>query len=68
MAVAGAVSIAVLMGVYVAKMRRKETRFGCVHEPLLLGGGEGRDSGAKAGRISLTQLLHFCMHADAFWM
>lgn len=30
MAIAGAVSIAVLMAVYVAKLRRKETRFGCV--------------------------------------
>lgn len=28
MAIAGAVSIAVLMAVYVAKLRRKETRFG----------------------------------------
>lgn len=40
MAVAGAVSIAVLMAVYVAKLRRKETRFGCVYGlllPLLLG-------------------------------
>lgn len=50
MAVAGAVSIAVLMAVYVAKLRRKETRFGCVYKLLLalvLGGREGRHSGAK---------------------
>lgn len=30
MAIAGAVAMAVLMAVYVAKLRRKETRFGCV--------------------------------------
>ena len=44
MAVAGAVSIAVLMAVYVAKLRRKETRFGCVYVSLLalfLGGRKG---------------------------
>lgn len=29
MAIAGAMAIAVLMAVYVAKLRRKETRFGC---------------------------------------
>lgn len=43
MAVAGAVSMAVLLAVYVAKLRRKETRFGCVGcfcSTLL----EGRDS------------------------
>ncbi|XP_056296945.1 tyrosine-protein kinase receptor UFO [Pseudoliparis swirei] len=38
MAVAGAVSIAVLMGVYVAKMRRKETRFGEAFEPMMESG------------------------------
>lgn len=30
MAIAGALAMAVLMIVYVAKLRRKETRFGCV--------------------------------------
>lgn len=30
MAIAGAISMAVLMAVYVAKLRRKETRFGYV--------------------------------------
>ncbi|XP_037320238.2 tyrosine-protein kinase receptor UFO [Pungitius pungitius] len=35
MAVAGAVSIAVLMAVYVAKLRRKETRFGEAFEPMM---------------------------------
>ena len=45
MAIAGAVSIAVLMAVYVAKLRRKETRFGCVGLLVLLtvGGREGLD-------------------------
>lgn len=42
MAIAGAVSIAVLMAVYVAKLRRKETRFGCVRLlALLVGRREG---------------------------
>ncbi|KAM4628445.1 tyrosine-protein kinase receptor UFO [Polymixia lowei] len=35
MAIAGAVSIAVLMAVYVAKLRRKETRFGEAFEPMM---------------------------------
>uniref|UniRef100_A0A8C4EKE0 receptor protein-tyrosine kinase n=1 Tax=Dicentrarchus labrax TaxID=13489 RepID=A0A8C4EKE0_DICLA len=38
MAIAGAVSIAVLMAVYVAKLRRKETRFGCAFEPMMESG------------------------------
>ncbi|XP_035011043.2 tyrosine-protein kinase receptor UFO [Hippoglossus stenolepis] len=38
MAVAGAVSIAVLMAVYVAKLRRKETRFGEAFEPMMESG------------------------------
>uniref|UniRef100_A0A3Q3A6T4 receptor protein-tyrosine kinase n=1 Tax=Kryptolebias marmoratus TaxID=37003 RepID=A0A3Q3A6T4_KRYMA len=35
MAIAGAVAIAALMAVYVAKLRRKETRFGEVFEPMM---------------------------------
>ena len=42
MAIAGAVAIAVLMAVYVAKLRRKETRFGCV-SCHCLSWAEGRD-------------------------
>uniref|UniRef100_A0A7N8X654 receptor protein-tyrosine kinase n=1 Tax=Mastacembelus armatus TaxID=205130 RepID=A0A7N8X654_9TELE len=38
MAIAGAVSIAVFMAVYVAKLRRKETRFGCAFEPMMESG------------------------------
>ncbi|XP_029027805.1 tyrosine-protein kinase receptor UFO [Betta splendens] len=38
MAVAGAVSIAVFMAVYVAKLRRKETRFGEAFEPMMESG------------------------------
>uniref|UniRef100_A0A8C6T7W7 receptor protein-tyrosine kinase n=1 Tax=Neogobius melanostomus TaxID=47308 RepID=A0A8C6T7W7_9GOBI len=38
MAIAGAVSIAVLMAVYVAKLRRKETRFGEAFEPMMESG------------------------------
>uniref|UniRef100_A0A672IZX1 receptor protein-tyrosine kinase n=1 Tax=Salarias fasciatus TaxID=181472 RepID=A0A672IZX1_SALFA len=38
MAIAGAVAIAVLMAVYVAKLRRKETRFGCAFEPMMESG------------------------------
>ncbi|XP_047450141.1 tyrosine-protein kinase receptor UFO isoform X2 [Mugil cephalus] len=38
MAVTGAVSIAVLMAVYVAKLRRKETRFGEAFEPMMESG------------------------------
>ncbi|KAM8904776.1 tyrosine-protein kinase receptor UFO isoform 2-T2 [Spinachia spinachia] len=38
MAVAGAVSMAVLMAVYVAKLRRKETRFGEAFEPMMESG------------------------------
>lgn len=36
MAIAGAVAIAALLAVYVAKLRRKETRFGCVKGVELL--------------------------------
>uniref|UniRef100_A0A3Q3WBY6 receptor protein-tyrosine kinase n=1 Tax=Mola mola TaxID=94237 RepID=A0A3Q3WBY6_MOLML len=38
MAIAGAVSMAVLMAVYVAKLRRKETRFGEAFEPMMESG------------------------------
>ncbi|KAM3616369.1 uncharacterized protein V6R79_016901 [Siganus canaliculatus] len=38
MAIAGAVSLAVLMAVYVAKLRRKETRFGEAFEPMMESG------------------------------
>ncbi|XP_034723000.1 tyrosine-protein kinase receptor UFO isoform X1 [Etheostoma cragini] len=38
MAIAGTVSIAVLMAVYVAKRRRKETRFGEAFEPMMESG------------------------------
>lgn len=38
MAIAGALSIAVLMAVYVAKLRRKETRFGEAFEPMMESG------------------------------
>lgn len=38
MAIAGAVSIAVLMAVYVAKLRHKETRFGEAFEPMMESG------------------------------
>ncbi|XP_070685561.1 tyrosine-protein kinase receptor UFO [Pempheris klunzingeri] len=38
MAIAGAISIAVLMAVYVAKLRRKETRFGEAFEPMMESG------------------------------
>uniref|UniRef100_A0A7N8X2N1 receptor protein-tyrosine kinase n=1 Tax=Mastacembelus armatus TaxID=205130 RepID=A0A7N8X2N1_9TELE len=38
MAIAGAVSIAVFMAVYVAKLRRKETRFGEAFEPMMESG------------------------------
>lgn len=38
MAIAGAVSIAVLMAVYVAKLRKKETRFGEAFEPMMESG------------------------------
>ncbi|KAK5905244.1 hypothetical protein CesoFtcFv8_006727 [Champsocephalus esox] len=38
MAIAGAVSIAVLMAVYVARLRRKETRFGEAFEPMMESG------------------------------
>uniref|UniRef100_A0A8D3CZQ4 receptor protein-tyrosine kinase n=1 Tax=Scophthalmus maximus TaxID=52904 RepID=A0A8D3CZQ4_SCOMX len=38
MAIAGAVAIAVLMAVYVAKLRRKETRFGEAFEPMMESG------------------------------
>uniref|UniRef100_A0A3Q3JIJ1 receptor protein-tyrosine kinase n=1 Tax=Monopterus albus TaxID=43700 RepID=A0A3Q3JIJ1_MONAL len=38
MAIAGAVSIAVLIAVYVAKLRRKETRFGEAFEPMMESG------------------------------
>ncbi|XP_076002086.1 tyrosine-protein kinase receptor UFO [Genypterus blacodes] len=38
MAVAAAVAIAVLMAVYVAKLRRKETRFGEAFEPMMESG------------------------------
>ncbi|CAB1450410.1 unnamed protein product, partial [Pleuronectes platessa] len=38
MAVAGAVALAVLMAVYVAKLRRKETRFGEAFEPMMESG------------------------------
>uniref|UniRef100_A0A667Y685 receptor protein-tyrosine kinase n=1 Tax=Myripristis murdjan TaxID=586833 RepID=A0A667Y685_9TELE len=39
MAIAGAVSIAVLMAVYVAKLRRKETRYGEAFESMMESGG-----------------------------
>ncbi|XP_037533655.1 tyrosine-protein kinase receptor UFO [Nematolebias whitei] len=35
MAIAGAVALAVLLAVYVAKLRRKETRFGEAFEPMM---------------------------------
>ncbi|CAG12757.1 unnamed protein product, partial [Tetraodon nigroviridis] len=38
MAIAGAVAMAVLMVVYVAKLRRKETRFGEAFEPMMESG------------------------------
>uniref|UniRef100_A0A8C5D057 receptor protein-tyrosine kinase n=1 Tax=Gadus morhua TaxID=8049 RepID=A0A8C5D057_GADMO len=38
MAIAGAVAMAVLMAVYVAKLRRKETRFGDAFEPMMESG------------------------------
>ncbi|KAM6933351.1 tyrosine-protein kinase receptor UFO [Xenentodon cancila] len=38
MAIAGAVAIAVFMAVYVAKLRRKETRFGEAFEPMMESG------------------------------
>ncbi|XP_075892746.1 tyrosine-protein kinase receptor UFO isoform X1 [Nelusetta ayraudi] len=38
MAIAGAISMAVLMAVYVAKLRRKETRFGEAFEPMMESG------------------------------
>ncbi|XP_061683292.1 tyrosine-protein kinase receptor UFO [Syngnathoides biaculeatus] len=38
MAVTGAVAIGVLMAVYVAKLRRKETRFGDAFEPMMQSG------------------------------
>uniref|UniRef100_A0A8C5G7Q7 receptor protein-tyrosine kinase n=1 Tax=Gouania willdenowi TaxID=441366 RepID=A0A8C5G7Q7_GOUWI len=38
MAITGAVAIAVLMAVYVAKLRRKETRFGEAFEPMMESG------------------------------
>ncbi|CAL8352098.1 unnamed protein product [Lota lota] len=38
MAIAGAVAMAVLMAVYVAKLRRKETRFGEAFEPMMESG------------------------------
>uniref|UniRef100_A0A8C7YBX2 receptor protein-tyrosine kinase n=1 Tax=Oryzias sinensis TaxID=183150 RepID=A0A8C7YBX2_9TELE len=38
MAIAGAMAIAVLMAVYVAKLRRKETRFGEAFEPMMESG------------------------------
>lgn len=42
MAVTGAVALAILLAVYVAKLRRKETRFGCVGLFVLpVGGREG---------------------------
>lgn len=47
MAIAGAVSMAVLMVVYVAKLRRKETRFGCV--------GSFAPRGWKGGTVLLFQ-------------
>lgn len=47
MGIAGAVSMAVLMVVYVAKLRRKETRFGCV--------GSFAPRGWKGGTVLLFQ-------------
>lgn len=38
MAIAGAIALAVLMAVYVAKLRRKETRFGEAFEPMMESG------------------------------
>lgn len=51
MAIAGAVSMAVLMVVYVAKLRRKETRFGCV--------GSFAPRGWKGGTVLLFQTEAF---------
>lgn len=51
MAIAGAVAMAVLMGVYVAKLRRKETRFGCV--------GSFAPRGWKGGTLLLFQTKAF---------
>lgn len=58
MAIAGAVAIAVLMAVYVAKLRRKETRFGCV-SCHCLSWAEGRDSITVPNQksFSFSQLL-----------
>uniref|UniRef100_A0A3Q2R0G5 receptor protein-tyrosine kinase n=1 Tax=Fundulus heteroclitus TaxID=8078 RepID=A0A3Q2R0G5_FUNHE len=43
MAVTGSVALAVLLAVYVAKLRRKETRFGCVGLFVLAVAGRGGD-------------------------
>lgn len=51
MAIAGAVAMAVLMVVYVAKLRRKETRFGCV--------GSFAPRGWKGGTLLLFQTKAF---------
>lgn len=51
MAIAGAVAMAVLMAVYVAKLRRKETRFGCV--------GSFAPRGWKGGTLLLFQTKAF---------
>lgn len=58
MAIAGAVSIAVLMAVYVAKLRRKETRFGCVGLRALLVGGRERP-GAPCQTKMAPVFFHF---------
>lgn len=56
MAIAGAVAIAAFMAVYVAKLRRKETRFGCV----------GRRTDASVGLSPTGPLTYTCVHREAF--
>lgn len=51
MAIAGAVTLAVLLAVYVAKLRRKETRFGCVKLGLSSPWVEGRDGAAEPNHV-----------------
>lgn len=60
MAIAGAVSMAVLMVVYVAKLRRKETRFGCV--------GSFAPRGWKGGTVLLFQTKVFLVSCPSCYM
>lgn len=57
MAIAGAVSIAVLMAVYVAKLRRKETRFGYVGLLLLPSDGIKGVTGLRSQNQKLKLFL-----------